>query len=148
MLKFYLFVRGNVLLMFFLSCFTVASAQQVISGKVTSEEDGAGVPGANVSEKGTTNGTVTDADGNYRISVGANATLVFSFIGFATQEVVVGSQSSINVVLKNDVKTLDEVVVVGYGSQRKADVTGAIVQVKGEEISKQSSINPLSSLQG
>lgn len=144
--KFYLF-RSCVLLAL-LSIGSLAFAQQVVTGKVTSAEDGAGLPGVNITEKGTTNGTVTDADGNFTVSVNAGATLVFSFIGFATQEVVVGSQSNLNVSLATDVKALQEVVVVGYGTQRKADVTGAIVQVKGEEISKQSSINPISALQG
>lgn len=144
--KFYLF-RSCVLLML-LSIGSLAFAQQAVTGKVTSAEDGAGLAGVNITEKGTTNGTVTDADGNFNVSVNAGATLVFSFIGFATQEVVVGTQSNINVSLATDAKALQEVVVVGYGTQRKADVTGSIVQVKGEEISKQSSINPISALQG
>lgn len=148
MLKFYLFVRSNVLLMFLLMSFTVAHAQQVVSGKVTSEEDGAGVPGANVSEKGTTNGTVSDADGNYRITVGANATLVFSFIGFATQEIVVGSQSTINVVLKSDVKSLEEVVVIGYGVANKRDLTGSIVKLDGSVVADKPNTDPVASLQG
>jgi TonB-linked SusC/RagA family outer membrane protein len=126
---------------------TTSFAQLNITGKVTAE-DGSGIPGVSVVEKGTTNGTISDDRGVYAFSIHANATLVFSSIGFETQEVVVGDQTTINVLLKTDIKTLSEVVVVGYGSQRKVDVTGAVVQVKGEEISKQSSVNPLSSLQG
>jgi TonB-linked SusC/RagA family outer membrane protein len=148
MLKFYLFVRSNVLLVLFLFTFGAAQAQQVVTGRVTSEEDGASVPGANISEKGTTNGTVTDADGNYRITVGANATLVFSFIGFATQEITVGSQSSINVVMKSDVTSLQEVVVIGYGVANKRDLTGSIVKVDGKTLEDKPNINALASMQG
>lgn len=148
MLKFYLFVRSNVLLVLFLFTFGAAQAQQVVAGRVTSEEDGAGVPGANISEKGTTNGTVSDADGNYRITVGANATLVFSFIGFATQEVAVGNQSTVNVVLKSDVTSLQEVVVIGYGVANKRDLTGSIVKLDGSSISDKPNTDPVASLQG
>jgi len=109
---------------------SVAMAQQVVTGKVTSEDDGSPIPGVNILEKGTNNGTVTDAEGNFRVSVGANATLVMSFVGYQTQEISVGSQSSVNVVLKSDVTALSEVVVVGYGSQEKRDVTGATVSLK------------------
>jgi len=105
-------------------------AQQVVTGKVTSEDDGSPIPGVNILEKGTNNGTVTDAEGNFRVSVGANSTLVMSFVGYQTQEISVGSQSAVNVVLKSDVTALSEVVVVGYGSQEKRDVTGATVSLK------------------
>lgn len=146
--RFYLStLRGSLILALFFLC-NYAVAQQVVKGKVNSSDDGVSMSGVNVLEKGTSNGTATDADGNFALTVGDGATLVFSFIGYVTQEVVVGSKSVINISLAPDTKLLGEIVVVGYGTQKKADVTGAIVQVKGEEITKQSSINPLSSLQG
>jgi TonB-dependent starch-binding outer membrane protein SusC len=107
-----------------------------VTGKVTSSDDGAPIPGVNILEKGTTNGSVTDGDGGFKISVGTNATLVFSFVGYAPQEVVVGSQAAINVVLQTDVTSLQEIVVIGYGQQEKKDVTGAIVSVASKDFNK------------
>src|SRR4051812_12313247 len=103
--------RYATLLLLFVT--SVTMAQQVVTGKVTSEDDGSPIPGVNILEKGTNNGTVTDAEGNFRVSVGANSTLVMSFVGYQTQEISVGSQSAVNVVLKSDVTALSEVVVVG-----------------------------------
>jgi TonB-linked SusC/RagA family outer membrane protein len=112
-----------------------AAAQSVaVSGKVTSGADGVALPGVSVIEKGTTNGTATDAGGGYRLNVSDKATLVFSFVGFVTQEVVVGNRTTIDVPLASDVQALGEVVVVGYGTQEKRDLTGSIASVKGEEI--------------
>ena len=108
--------------------------QKAISGKVT-DENGDAVPGANVSVKGTTAGTITDANGMYRLTLPANAnTLVISFVGYLPQEMIIGNQSVINVVLLADIQTLSEIVVVGYGQQRKSDITGAISSVKGAEL--------------
>jgi TonB-linked SusC/RagA family outer membrane protein len=105
-----------------------------VSGKVTSEDGGA-LPGVNVLIKGTTVGTTSDVDGRYSLSITQpNATLVFSFIGFEPQEVAVGSQSVINVTMKVDVKSLEEVVVVGYGTQKKSDLTGSVTSVTSREI--------------
>jgi len=128
MTKLYLFVRRylTVLLVFGT---LVSFAQQTVSGKVTAADDGAGIPGVNILEKGTSNGTVSDADGSFRIIVGANATLAFSFVGYTTQEVVVGSQNVINVTLEADVTTLSEIVVTGYGSVQAKDATGAVAVV-------------------
>jgi len=105
----------------------------VVSGKIT-DEAGVALPGVNILEKGTNSGTVSDADGNYRINVSsASAVLVFSFIGYVTQEVTVGEQTVISVQMLQDSKTLQEVVVVGYGTQEKDDLTGAISSVKGSD---------------
>lgn len=105
-----------------------------IRGQVKSA-DGATLPGVNVLIKGTNKGVITDINGNYSISVESpNPILVFSFIGFVSQEITVGSQTTINVTLTEDVKNLDEVVVVGYGTQRKKDLTGSISRVTGDEI--------------
>lgn len=147
MTKLYLFVRRylTVLLVFGT---LVSFAQQSVSGKVTAADDGSGIPGVNILEKGTSNGTVSDSDGNYRISVGANATLVFSFVGYTTQEVSVGSQSSINVSLQSDVTALSEVVVVGYGTQEKREITSSVTSVKSEDFNKGTINDPAQLLQG
>lgn len=119
-----------------------------VSGKVTGAA-GAALAGVSISIKGTGTGAVTDEAGNYSITVpDENAVLIFSYVGYTTQEIVVGNRSTINVSLIASASQLDQVVVVGYGSQRKVDVTGSVTQVRGEEISKQSVINPISGLQG
>ena len=105
------------------------------------------VIGASVVEKGTTNGTVTDFDGNFTLNVKPGATLVISYIGYTTQEVAVGNQSNFNITLKEDNALLDEVVVVGYGVQKKKLITGATVQVKGDEIAKLNTTNALEAMQ-
>jgi hypothetical protein len=147
MTKLYLFVRRylSVLLVFGT---LVSFAQQTVSGKVTGADDGSGVPGVNILEKGTTNGTVSDSDGNYRISVGANATLVYSFVGYATTEVSVGSQSVVNVTLQSDVTALSEVVVTGYGSQEKKEITSAVVQLTSKDFNQGNVNDPSQLLQG
>jgi TonB-dependent starch-binding outer membrane protein SusC len=108
---------------------------RAVTGVVTSGEDGQGLPGANVLVKGTTNGTMTDVQGRFTITVPEDAVLVFSSIGFVTEEVIVGNRASINLTLVPDIKQLSEVVVTGYGGlQDKREVTGSIVQIKGDEI--------------
>ena len=105
-----------------------------VSGTVTSAT-GESMPGVNIIQKGTTQGTATDADGRYSLSVSeGDAVLVFSFIGYTTQEVAVNGRSVVDVILAEDVQSLDEVVVVGYGTQRKSDLTGAVGSVKGETL--------------
>jgi TonB-linked SusC/RagA family outer membrane protein len=117
---------------------TSAWAQQrTITGTVTSGEDGGTLPGVNVIIQGTTEGTITDIDGKYTISVPGNETvLAFSSVGFADQQMTVGNQSVIDIVMSVDVKSLDEIVITGYGSQVKRDITGAISSVKGEELAR------------
>ena len=113
--------------------------------------DGTGEPviGANVVVKGTTNGTITDFDGNYTIEgVPADGVLVFSYIGYLSQEIPVGNQSMIKVTLKEDTQTLDEVVVVGYGTMKKSDVTGSISTAKGDDLVKNQSFSALDNLRG
>ena len=105
------------------------------------------VIGASIVEKGTTNGTVTDLDGNFTLNVKPGATLVISYIGYTTQEIATGSQSSFNVTLQEDNTALEEVVVVGYGVQKKKLLTGATVQVKGEDIAKLNTTNALEAMQ-
>ena len=98
-------------------------------------------------EKGTTNGVITDIDGNFTLNVQPGATIVVSFIGYQPQEIVVGNQTSFKIQLKEDTELLDEVVVVGYGVQKKKLVTGATVEVKGEDIAKLNTTQALGALQ-
>ncbi len=126
-----------------------AFAQSVsVKGKVT-DDQGNGLPGVSVVVKTTTAGTVTDSDGNFTVNVpNNNATLVFSFIGYLTQEIPVNNQSTINVSMATDVKSLSEVVVVGYGVQKKETVTGSVVSVNGDELVKSPAVNLSNSLAG
>jgi TonB-linked SusC/RagA family outer membrane protein len=123
-------------------------ADILVTGKVTDEESNP-IPGANVLIKGTTLGTSTDSDGRFSINApDANSVLVVTFIGYLSKEVVVGSQTEINIILQSDIKQLSEVVVVGYGTQKKASVTGAISSVSAKEISTQPVVNVAQALQG
>ena len=131
-----------------LSILTESSRLQfTVSGTVT-DSDGAPLPGANVLVKGTTNGTQTDFDGNYSISTESSATLVFSYIGFAPQEVSVNGQSTINVTLIEDASLLDEVVITGYSAQSTRDITGSVTTVKSEDLEATSPLNFEEALQG
>ncbi len=118
-----------------------------VSGKVTNAS-GEALAGISVTAKGTGQGTATSATGDYIITVADNGTLVFSSVGYDEQEIAVAGNPVINVVMRTSTKLMDQVVVVGYGTQRKIDVTGSVSSVKGAEISKQSSQNAVSSLQG
>ena len=121
--------------MLFLVSAAAFAQSRVITGTVTSTEDGMGVPGATVLVKGTTIGTATDIDGKYSISVPAGSNvLVFTFVGLTTQEVTIGSRTTIDVVMESDLTALSEVIVTGYGTQPKREVTGAVSSVKGEAI--------------
>jgi iron complex outermembrane receptor protein len=128
---------------------TAALAQgQTLTGLVK-EPDGSPLPGATVQIKGSTRGTQTDVNGTYQLTnVPAGATLVFSFIGKTPQEIPVGNGTSINVILADDAKSLQEVVVVGYGSQRRQDVTGAIAAISSAEFQKGNIVNPEQLVQG
>ncbi len=117
-----------------LIAFSAASyAQNQVGGKVI-DEAGMGLPGVNVVEKGTTNGTITDMDGNFSVTVGNNATLVFSYIGFESQELPSANGNSIVVTLKEDAQQIDEVVVVGYGTMKKSDVSGSSISMSAADI--------------
>ncbi len=119
-----------------------------ISGTVL-DSQGQPLPGASVVLQGTTTGIQTDFDGNYRLeNVPSNGTLVFSYVGFTTQNIPITNRTTIDVTLQEDTQSLDEVVVVGYGTQKKADLTGSIATVDAEEIEKTPSANPVQSLQG
>jgi TonB-linked SusC/RagA family outer membrane protein len=114
---------------------SIISFDVTITGKVTASDDGSTLPGTNILIKGTAVGTVTDVDGNYKIVVPSDdAVLVFSSIGYATQEIPVKGKTVINVALEVDVMTLSEVVVIGYGTQKKAEITGAVATFNTEQI--------------
>ena len=120
-----------------------------VSGTLTDAETGTALIGATVQVKGTTNGTSTDLDGTYSIvAPDGNATLVFSYIGYINQEIVIGNQSTINVSLVPDVQSLNEVVVVGYGAVRKTDLTGAVDQLQSKDIVRANPVQAARAIQG
>ncbi|WP_394345359.1 SusC/RagA family TonB-linked outer membrane protein [Algoriphagus zhangzhouensis] len=120
-----------------------------VSGVVISGEDNFPLPGVSILVKGTTTGTVTDVDGNFNITVNSdNPVLVFSFIGFMTQEVEVGARTTLDITLAPDTKSLEEVVVVGYGEQKKETITGSVATVKGKELTKSPALNLSNSIAG
>ena len=122
--------------------------QWTVSGTVL-DSNGQSLPGASILEKGTTNGTQTNFDGKFSLNVSnKNARLIISYIGFVTQEIPVNGQTNLNIRLKEVASSLDEVIVIGYGTQKKALVTGAVSQVKGEELAKKNTANVLQALQG
>ncbi len=129
---------------------TVVAIERTVSGRVTATDSPDGIPGVNVSVKGTSRGTVTDRAGQYSLSVpdGGSPVLVFSFVGYERQEVMVGSQSTLNVVLTPDERSLSEVQVVAFGEQRTRDVTGSIASVKAADIRLNTAASPDVALQG
>ena len=143
-------MKKHLLILLPLLCaLTAWSQERLVSGKVTSAEDGLPVPGVNVIVQGTTKGTATDGEGNYSLSLTENENvLVFTFVGFKTATVEVGNRASVDFVLEPDITALDEVVVVGYGTQREKDLTSAITTIKSEEISKTPTGQAMQALQG
>ena len=139
-------------LMVFLSvpvCLYASPLQAVtVSGKII-DDTGEVLPGVSVIEKGTTNGTVSDSEGNYKLTVSSGqSVIVFSFVGTVSQEIIVGDRTSLDVTLVADASTLSEVVVVGYGTQEKKDVTGAVTSVKSEDFNRGVINSPEQLLQG
>ncbi len=144
-------MRGKLLIIILLSSisFFALGQSRTVEGTVISGDDQSPMPGVNVIIKGTTTGTATDVDGKFRIEVSSeSAVLQFSFIGYQTTEETVGTRSVINVTLPLDTETLEEVVVVGYGIQKKSDLTGSISSVRGGDLLKVPSSNPMQALQG
>ena len=134
----------------FLLAFSSAMAQnRFVEGKVTAQEDSQALPGVNVLVLGTAKGTATDIDGHYRIEMAdGETTLNFSFIGYKTISVTVGDRTTVDVALELDTKTLEEVVVVAYGTQKKSDLTGAISSLRGADLTKIPALDPTMALQG
>lgn len=127
----------------------VQEQQQAISvtGTVV-DQNGEPLMGVNVIEKGTTNGTMTDMDGRFTLSVPGNATLQISYIGYTTEEIVVNNQTKLNVTLKEDSQNLDELVVVGYGVVRKADLAGSVAVLDSKSFKDQPIVQVSDALQG
>lgn len=144
-----LLLKSSLLLVLFLTSIVSYSQTFEIRGTVK-DADNQVLAGVTVLEKNTQNGVTTDFDGNYTIKVSKNAILQFSYMGYRTQEIKIGGgKSSIfNIVMQEDTQALDEIVVVGYGVQKKSDVTGSVASVKADELEKISGLNPLSAMQG
>ncbi|AXP82094.1 TonB-dependent Receptor Plug Domain protein [Mariniflexile rhizosphaerae] len=137
-----------ILLLFFLFSVSGFAQDLTVSGVVTSSEDNMPVPGVNVIVKGTTRGVSTDFDGNYTIEVKTGEVLEFSAVGLKTVAITISNQTTVNVIMETDIASLDEVVVVGYGTQKKADLTGSITTIKSEDITRTPSGAAMQSLQG
>jgi len=141
-------MKSPVLLMLFLcSCLIPLSAQQTVKGVITDDKNAA-LPGVTVVIKHTSKGTFTDASGNYSIVVSPNDTLVFSMVGMGTQTIPVQNRSTINVKLLEEATALNEVVIIGYGTVKKSDLTGSVSVIKSDELTKITSLNPEQGLQG
>jgi TonB-linked SusC/RagA family outer membrane protein len=123
------------------------ATQSVITGSVLGE-DGMGIPGANILVKGTTNGASTDANGYFSIEADQSAVLVVSYVGYVTQEIVVSNTSSLKIVLRSDDRTLNEIVVIGYGSKRRDEVVGAVATVPIKDVKSRNYTNTAEVLQG
>ena len=124
------------LILFFLFCSYAIYAQKEVTGTVSSADNSETIPGVSVQIKGTSTGTITDINGTYNISVADDAVLIFSYVGYKKQEITVGSQTQINVSLEVSDTDLDEIVIVGYGTQKKSDLTGAISTVNMDDLDK------------
>jgi len=140
--------RLFALLAFVVMCCTSAFAQIQVKGNI-SDKNSEPMIGVAIQEKGNNqNGTITDLDGNFTIQVNSNATLVISYIGYKTQEVAVNGRTNLSIVMEEDAQVLDEVVVVGYGVQRKSDLTGSVASVKSEDLKSRSTTDAAAALQG
>jgi TonB-linked SusC/RagA family outer membrane protein len=147
--KLYEKFTGRALLTAMLCCQQLFSfAQSTITGRVTASESGEALPGVSIVVKGSPTGTATSADGNFSITAPEDGTLVFSFIGYTSQEIKIDNRSVINVQLVSDVKSLEEVVVVGYGSQKKRDVTGAVASISSKDFNPGVAVAPEQLMQG
>ncbi len=142
-------LRSILILFFFILAFQgFVLAQTMVTGVVTDAEDGQTLPGVTILEKNSGIGAITNIDGNYSITVPSEAILVFSFVGYAPQEIVVGTQTLINIQLQQQIELLDEIIVIGYGVQKKSDKTGAVSQVKAEEMSGGVITDAIQAIQG
>jgi TonB-linked SusC/RagA family outer membrane protein len=137
-----------IVVMFFTTYSASAQQTDVVSGKITSEKDGMPLPGVNILVKGTSTATSTGFDGEYSIQAKPTDVLVFSFIGFKNQEITIANRTQINFALREDLNKLNEVVVVGYGTQKKADLTGSVSVVNMKEAKTITTYDPAKMLQG
>ena len=151
MIKLISYLKAARLILVFACTFlmlNVYAQKRMISGKVTEQSTNEPMPGVNIVEKGTTNGIITDSNGHYTLNVADKAVLVFSFIGYATQEFPVDGKTSVDVKLASETLGIEQVVVTGYSSQRKADIIGAVSVVDVKSIADYSASNPMADLQG
>lgn len=137
-----------LLLVFCLFSFATVQGQITVTGTVTDATNGGPVPGVNIMEKGTTNGVVSDFDGKYTIKVNSNATLQFSYVGYATQSIPVNGKQTVDAVMMEQSEGLNEVVVVGYGTQKKGNLTGAISTIDAEVLEDRPVSNVMQAIQG
>ena len=142
-------MKKLIFLLFLILSATYALPQQpgTVTGKV-SDENNVGIPGVSVQIKGTQQGTISNLDGDFTIRASSGDVLLFSFIGYVSQEVPVGDQRSLTIVMKETAYDMDEVVVIGYGSAAVKDLTGTIAVVRGEDLTKQAVPNIGQALQG
>lgn len=141
-------LSGLFMLILTFTTLTAFSQQSTISGTVKDASTGESLLGVSIVVKGTTSGTVTDLDGNFTMAVDASDTLQFSYVGYLQENVAVGSQTVINIDLSPDVETLEEIVVIGYGTMKKSDLTGAITSLDEDEIAENKGANALAVMQG
>lgn len=141
-------IAGYCLAIFLTLLTFAAFAQKRVTGTVKDNETNAGLPGVSILVKGTTRGTVTDADGKYSIEASEGATLVFSSVGYVTQEIAVGGSGVIDIILVADIKTLGEIIVTGYSSQSKRDVTGAVATIDSKQLLSVPAANVAQAMQG
>ncbi len=141
--------RFKLSLFFFILVFPgLISAQTTITGVVTDAEEGITLPGVTILEKNSGIGSITDIEGNYSIAVPGDAVLVFSYVGYKTQEIPIGNQTIINVQLQKQIELLEEIIVIGYGVQKKEDKTGAVAQVKAADLSGGVVTDAIQTIQG
>ena len=124
----------SMLLLIMLGLQAVFAQERTISGNITSSEDYSPIPGVSIIITGTTTGTITDMDGNYQLSVPEGATLSVSSVGYVAQTINPGNRSTVNIILDVAFTELDEIVVIGYGTMKKSDLTGAVVSVKADDL--------------
>lgn len=141
-------MQTRIILLLLLMSFSSIAQKISIRGTVTDRSDGSPLPGVSILEKGSSNGTATDQQGAFNLSVNQNAILIFSFIGYQNQEINVGTQTTFNIQLDADVVTLKDVVVIGYGTMEKKDVTGSIGSISAKDFKDQPTSNIAGNLQG
>jgi TonB-linked SusC/RagA family outer membrane protein len=141
-------IKLVLIAMLFVSAINYAQDSVTVKGSVTSQTDGEPILGANIIVVGTTTGTSTDFDGNYQIKVKTGDVLQFSYVGFTSKNATVGNQKTINMVLSEDANSLDEIVVVGYGSRKKSDITGSVSSVTADELNAFPVLDAAQAMQG
>lgn len=141
-------LKHTMVLLCFMTLFTFQALAQSITGQIKDGETGETIPGASIIIKGTANGTISDFDGNYTLSAGSGTTIVVAYVGYESQEIVVGAQAVIDISLATDLVTLSEIVVVGYGTQEKKEITSSVTSVKAKDFNQGTVNDPNQLIQG